>query len=97
MTKYTNQQLTSVEVIAELVELAKEVAEEANQGQKFTPPPMDNDELVFYDAVALNESASQQGEDMLATIARQLSQAMRVRCVPTGPSARTSVPNCVHP
>ncbi|MGO2069822.1 type I restriction endonuclease subunit R [Glutamicibacter arilaitensis] len=77
MTKYTNQQLTSAEVIAQLVELAKEVAEESNRGQKFTPP-MDNDELAFYDAVAMNESALLgQGEDMLATIARQLVQVMR--------------------
>lgn len=32
MRKYTNQQLTSAEVIAELVALAKEVAAEGNRG-----------------------------------------------------------------
>ena len=32
MNKYTNQQLTSAEVIAELVEMAKEVAAEGNRG-----------------------------------------------------------------
>lgn len=32
MNKYTNQQLTSAEVIAELIELAKEVAAEAGRG-----------------------------------------------------------------
>ena len=51
MNKYTNQQLTSAEVIAELVELAKEVAAEGNRGQRFTPP-LDDDELAFYDAVS---------------------------------------------
>jgi type I restriction enzyme R subunit len=56
MTKYTNQQLTSAQVIAELVELAKEVAAEANRGKSFAPP-LDEDELAFYDAVAQNESA----------------------------------------
>lgn len=41
MRKYTNQQLTSAEVIAELIEMAKEVAAEGNRGQRFTPrcPP----------------------------------------------------------
>ncbi|MGP9837193.1 type I restriction endonuclease subunit R [Arthrobacter sp. 179] len=77
MNKYTNQQLTSAEVIAELVELAKEVAEESQRGQRFTPP-LNEDELAFYDAVALNESAVEvQGEGVLAEIARQLVAIMR--------------------
>ena len=77
MRKYTNQQLTSAEIIAELIELAKEVAEESNRGQKFEPP-LNEDELAFYDAVALNESAvTEQGPDMLAEIARQLVDVMR--------------------
>lgn len=77
MNKYTNQQLTSAEVIAELVELAKEVAAEANRGQQFTPP-LDEDELAFYDAVAVNQSAVEaQGPGMLAEIARQLVIVMR--------------------
>jgi type I restriction enzyme R subunit len=77
MNKYTNQQLTSAEVIAELVELAKEVAAEASRGAHFTPP-LNEDELAFYDAVALNESAvEEQGECVLADIARELVAVMR--------------------
>ncbi|MGO4384666.1 type I restriction endonuclease subunit R [Specibacter sp. RAF43] len=77
MKKYTNQQLTSAEVIAELVELAREVAQEANRGKKFTPP-LNSDELAFYDAVAQNESAVEvQGQGVLAEIARQLVAVMR--------------------
>jgi type I restriction enzyme R subunit len=77
MRKYTNQQLTSAEVIAELVELAKEVAAERNRGGQFTPP-LSNDELAFYDAVSANESAVQlQGEDVLAQIARDLVGIMQ--------------------
>ncbi len=53
--KYTNQ-LTSAEVIAELIELAKEVVAEAARGQKFSPP-LDEDQLAFFDAVATNEAA----------------------------------------
>ncbi|MDN3495202.1 type I restriction endonuclease subunit R [Planococcus sp. APC 4015] len=77
MKRYTNQQLTSAEVIAELVELAKEVAAEASRGQHFTPP-LSNDELAFYDAVAQNESAVDvQGDGVLAEIARELVAVMR--------------------
>jgi len=77
MNRYTNQQLTSAEVIAELVELAKEVANEASRGATFTPP-LSSDELAFYDAVATNEAAVElQGEDVLAQIARELVAVMR--------------------
>jgi type I restriction enzyme, R subunit len=77
MNRYTNQQLTSAEVIAALVELAKDVAAEASRGTHFTPP-LSHDELAFYDAVAQNESAvTIQGEDVLAQIARELVAVMR--------------------
>jgi type I restriction enzyme R subunit len=77
MNKYTNQQLTSAEVIAELVALAREVAAEANRGNSFVPP-LNHDELAFYDAVAQNESAVEvQGEGVLAEIARELVEVMR--------------------
>lgn len=77
MNRYTNSQLTSAEVIAELIELAHEVAAEANRGQHFSPP-LDSDELAFYDAVSANESAVElQGEDVLAQIARDLVAIMQ--------------------
>jgi type I restriction enzyme, R subunit len=77
MLKYTNQQLTSAEVIAELIEMAKEVVAEGNRGKRFTPP-LSEDELAFYDAVSTNESAVElQGEDVLAQIARELLTVMR--------------------
>ena len=77
MNRYTNQQLTSAEVIAALVELAKEVAAEAARGSHFSPP-LSSDELAFYDAVATNESAVEaQGDDVLAQIARELVAVMR--------------------
>lgn len=77
MNKYTNSQLTSAEVIAELIEMAEEVAAEGNRGQRFEPP-LSSDELAFFDAVATNESALDlQGEDVLAQIARELVAVMR--------------------
>ncbi len=72
MNRYTNQQLTSAEVIAELIELAKDVAAEGDRGQRFSPP-LSTDELAFYDSLASNESALEiQGEGVLAQIAREL-------------------------
>ncbi|MCH9731452.1 MAG: type I restriction endonuclease subunit R [Actinomycetia bacterium] len=77
MRRYTNQQLTSAEVIAELVAMAKEVAGEGDRGKHFTPP-LSQDELAFYDAVATNESAVElQGEEVLAQIARDLIAVMQ--------------------
>ncbi|MGP6178555.1 type I restriction endonuclease subunit R [Microbacterium sp. A196] len=77
MTRYTNQQLTAAEVIAELVAMAKDVAAEASRGSEFTPP-LSSDELAFFDAVATNESAVDvQGEGVLAEIARELVLVMR--------------------
>ncbi|MFT4217501.1 MAG: DUF3387 domain-containing protein [Micropruina sp.] len=72
MNRYTNQQLTSAEVIAELVELAKEVMAEGNRGARYKPP-LTSYELALYDSLASNESAlTVQGEGVLAQIAREL-------------------------
>ncbi|HCX83565.1 MAG TPA: DEAD/DEAH box helicase, partial [Micrococcales bacterium] len=77
MTRYTNQQLTSAEVIAAMIALAQVVAHEKNRGADFNPP-LDEDELAFYDAVATNESAVEvQGQGVLADIARELVTIMR--------------------
>ena len=77
MTRYTNQQLTAAEVIAELVELAHEVRAETERGNRFDPP-LESYELAFYDVVALNDSAVDVlGDDILAKIARAIVETMR--------------------
>ncbi len=43
-------------MIAELINLAKDIVAEAARGARFTPP-LDEDQLAFFDAVATNESA----------------------------------------
>jgi type I restriction enzyme, R subunit len=59
------------------VALAKDVSVESRRGGK-SHPPLDHDQLAFYDAVAANESAVlEQGEDVLAQIARELVAIMR--------------------
>ncbi len=77
MTRYTSQNLSAAQVIAELVAMAKEVSADANRGQQFTPA-LTSDELAFYDAVAQNESAvTEMGTGVLADIARDLVKALR--------------------
>ncbi|WP_067896115.1 type I restriction endonuclease subunit R [Nocardia vaccinii] len=77
MNRYTNQQLTSAQVIAELIDLAREAAAERERGKNFTPE-LSEDELAFYDAVSENESAVEQmGNDVLGHIARELVKIMR--------------------
>ncbi|MCK9792312.1 type I restriction endonuclease subunit R [Isoptericola sp. 4D.3] len=77
MLKYTNANLTSAEVIAALVEMARDVVAESKRGERFDPP-LGHDELALYDAVAQNESAALlQGDDKLAEIARDLIAVLR--------------------
>ncbi|MCX0269441.1 DUF3387 domain-containing protein [Nocardia zapadnayensis] len=77
MNKYTNQQLTSAQVISALIELAREAAAERDRGAAFTPR-LSEDELAFYDAVHENESAVvEMGDDVLGDIARDLVAVMK--------------------
>jgi len=64
-------------VIAELVAMAQEISAEAQRGAHFAPP-LDEDQLAFYDAVAQNPSAVDVlGEGVLADIARDLVTVMQ--------------------
>lgn len=78
MIRYANQQLTAAEIIAEMVELAKEVVQEADRGKQFTPP-LQYDELAFYDMLVQGDDTAVDimGSDTLATIARELVERMR--------------------
>ena len=70
MRSYTNRSLTAAEVIAELVELAKQMKAENDRG---TSLGLRDDELAFYDAVRQNDSAVLElGDETLKTIAREL-------------------------
>ncbi|MFV2097404.1 type I restriction endonuclease subunit R [Micromonospora sp. LOL_014] len=77
MNRYMRQQLTSAQLIVELVELAKEVSADARRGQRFDPP-LNHAELAFYDAVAQNEAATElMGIGTLAEIARELVKSIQ--------------------
>ncbi|WP_157254922.1 type I restriction endonuclease subunit R [Nonomuraea typhae] len=77
MNRYIRAQLTSAELIAELVAMAKDVAADARRGERFDPP-LNVAELAFYDAVASHGIAKAlMGEDILAEIARALVTDIR--------------------
>ncbi|ADH68491.1 type I restriction endonuclease subunit R [Nocardiopsis dassonvillei] len=70
MNRYRNGALTSAAVIAQMVELAKEVSADRGRAAELG---LSEDELAFYDAVAKNEAAVKvMGTGKLAAIARDL-------------------------
>lgn len=77
MNQYTNANLTAVEVMTALFEMAQEVRDNARRGETFTPP-LSEGELAVYDALGDNDSALDLlGDATLATIARELIATLR--------------------
>ena len=73
--KYTNRAIEAAEVIEQLIELAKEIREEQNRGKKFN---LSEDELAFYDALGVNDSAVKVlGDETLRKIALELTNTLR--------------------
>jgi type I restriction enzyme, R subunit len=72
---YQNRTLESAEVIAELIKLAEEMREAQKRGEKLN---LSEDEIAFYDALEVNDSAVQVlGDDTLKSIARELVETVR--------------------
>jgi type I restriction enzyme R subunit len=75
INRYTNRALTTAEIIAELVKLAKQVRDHAGRGAALG---LQDAELAFYDAVCQNDSAVLElGDETLKAIARELVTAVR--------------------
>lgn len=73
--KYTNRTIEAAEVIEELIELTKQIREEQNRGEKLN---LREDELAFYDALGVNDSAVQVlGDETLREIALELTDTLR--------------------
>ena len=73
--KYTNRSVETAQVIEELVELAKKVRDEQSRGKQLD---MSEDELAFYDALGVNDSAVKVlGDETLRKIALELTQMIR--------------------
>lgn len=72
---YHNRAIEAVQVIEELIKLAKEMREAHQRGEKLG---LSDDELAFYDALETNDSAVKVlGDKTLHTIARELLESVR--------------------
>ena len=73
--RYQNRALTTAEIIAELVRLAKELRDYGHRGEELGLRP---DEVAFYDAIRQNEPAVLElGDETLKAIAQKLVVAVR--------------------
>jgi type I restriction enzyme R subunit len=73
--KYQNRAIEAAAVIEELIALAKDMREANRRGENLK---LTDDELAFYDALEVNDSAVKVlGEPTLTTIARELVEAIR--------------------
>lgn len=73
--RYQNRSVEAAAVIEELVALAKEMREANRRGESLG---LTDDELAFYDALEVNDSAVKVlGDETLRTIARELVETVR--------------------
>ena len=75
LRRYQNRAIEAAQVIEELIELAREMRDANERGERLG---LAEDELAFYDALETNDSAVQVlGDETLRTIARQLVETVR--------------------
>ncbi len=75
IARYHTNAVSTVEVLQELIALAKEIREARSRGEA---EGLSEDEVAFYDALADNESAVQvMGNDQLKIIAHELLQGLK--------------------
>ena len=73
--RYQNRAVEAAQVIEELIGLAREMREANARGEKLG---LSDDELAFYDALGVNDSAVQVlGDETLRDIARELVETVR--------------------
>jgi type I restriction enzyme R subunit len=73
--RYRNRAIEAVAVIEELIALAREMREADRRGEDLG---LTEDEIAFYDALEVNDSAAQVlGDETLRTIAQELVRAVR--------------------
>ena len=73
--KYQNNLLSTAEIIQHLIDLAKDIKEADKRGQELN---LSEDEMAFYDALEVNDSAVQVlGDEQLRDIAREIADKIR--------------------
>ena len=75
LRRYENRSIEAAQVIEELIEMAREMREANERGEKLG---LSDDELAFYDALETNDSAVRVlGDETLRDIARELVRMVR--------------------
>lgn len=75
LKRYQNNLLTTAEIIEELIRIAREINAADKRGQDMG---LSEDELAFYDALEMNDSAVQVlGDEQLRAIAREITDKVR--------------------
>ena len=75
LSRYQNRSIEAAQVIAELIEMAKEFKKDVERTDELNLDPAEN---AFYDALSNNKSAEElMGEEVLIEIAREVSQKLR--------------------
>ncbi|MGI6014695.1 MAG: type I restriction endonuclease subunit R [Oscillospiraceae bacterium] len=75
INKYKNNLLTTAEVIDELIKIAQDLKKADMRSSEIG---LSNDELAFYDALSLNDSATEVlGDEQLRIIAREVADKVR--------------------
>lgn len=75
LSKYQNRSIEAAQVIAELIEMAKEFKNDLERTDELNLDPAEN---AFYDALSNNKSAEESmGEEVLINIAREVAQKLR--------------------
>ncbi len=73
--KYQNNLLTTSEIIQHLIDLSKDIKESDNEGEQLN---LTNDEVAFYNALEVNDSAVQVlGDEKLRHIAREIAEKIK--------------------
>ena len=75
LKKYTNQAITNIEIIEELIKMAKEMESSMRRGMDLG---LSDDEMAFYDALCVNDAAVKiMGDEILKKIAHDLADSIR--------------------
>lgn len=75
LKRYQNNLLTTAEIIQELIKIAKEIKDADDEGARLG---LTQDEVAFYNALEVNESAVQVlGDDTLRDIAREIAEKVK--------------------
>ncbi len=75
MVRYTNKAISTAEMIAHLLDLARSLRDAQRRGEELG---MSTEEVAFYDALAENESAREAMQsDTLRLMARELAEMVK--------------------